>query len=138
MTISISDALHDLNMIRHYQETIDMYEDDFKNLKDLKIRGEIDVIIADNKTSLAEHHDSLVDTLGFNVELDKSTLWDLEDRLKTLQSAEKDLDDMSDAWESGDACAMACNDPGLQFGQSREIEILWNDFFNDYNKEKQS
>lgn len=134
MTISINDAIYEIDMIRHYQETIDMYEDDFKNVVDVKIRTEIDTIIDDNKKSLSTHQESLVETIGFTVEFDRSTLFELQDRLKGLQAAEKELDCMSDAWESGDACDMACNDPGLQFGQSREIENLWNEFFDYYKK----
>lgn len=138
MTISYSDALFEITMIRHHQETIDLYVKDFKDVTDEQTRHQVDGIIRDSEQSLVTHQEDLFKTLGFSVKTDLQSLSILEDRLKELQDAEQELSDMSDAWESGDACSMACNDPGLQFEQSMDNERLLSAFIADYNKDNKN
>lgn len=138
MTISYSDALFEITMIRHHQETIDLYVQDFKNVTDEKTRNEVDGIIRSEQQSLQYQQDNLFETLGFSVKTDLQSLSVLEDRLNELKNAEQELSDMSDAWESGDACSMACNDPGLQFEQSMDNERLLAAFIADYTTENQN
>lgn len=135
MTISFSDALFEISMIRHHQETIDLYVRDFKDVTDESTRKEVDGIILSEQQSLSYQQENLFQTLGFSVDIDLESLSRLEDRLNELKNAEQELADMAEAWDSEDPCAMACNDPGLQFEQSMENERLLAAFLADYNKE---
>jgi hypothetical protein len=71
---------------------------------------------------------------GFDVDLSVIDQRELYDLLKEIQDEENEMTAMSKAWDSGDACEMACNDPGLQYEQGEKVEQLWADFENTYNK----
>jgi len=54
--------------------------------------------------------------------------------IEEYDSLREELDDMSDAWEHGDECDQAENDPGLQFEKEMEVEFKYKEI-KEFSKE---
>lgn len=128
-----------LHSYETYQELKKDMEDIFTQvtfdpIKDKKEIDQINANIVCYTRSLETEQDEFNDVACFGVDLSVVDLRNLYEALKELQSEEKELRGMAAAWESGDACEMACNDPGLQYEQGEKVERLWDDFDTAYNK----
>lgn len=128
-----------LESYQTYQELKKDMEDIFKQVtfdpvKDKthvdQINGNIACFISSSQIE-QEDFDKVCE---FQVDLASTNLHDLYHTLKELQDEEKELSGMAEAWDSGDECAMACNDPGLQYEQGERVEELWRAFELKYNK----
>lgn len=88
--------------------------------------------VKDRNKDIEYHFERISEILGFEIkEFDIQSIYS---ELEIITNEEKNLNDMCDAWDSEDPCAMACNDPGLQFEQGELVEELWNKFNEKYSK----
>lgn len=133
-------AINQIEIIESYQQDLKYLEEEITYLSsDSKKKSSYeDVInqlkeqIKDKNKDIEYHFERISDILGFNIEgFDINSIYSA---LDIITIEEKNLNDMCDAWDSEDPCAMACNDPGLQFEQGELVEELWNNFNEKYSK----
>lgn len=104
--------------------------DPVKNKADIE---QINSIIKDHDQSMTFEQEAFDQECGFHIDLSVVDHQILYHYLKELKEESTHLSGMSEAWESDDPCAMAENDPGLQFEQGNKVESLWDDFNNKFN-----
>lgn len=136
-------AMNQIEIIESYQQDLKYLEKEIAYLSlDLKNKSSYeDVInqlkeqIKDKNKDIEYHFERISEILGFEIkEFDIQSIYS---ELEIITNEEKNLNDMCDAWDSEDPCAMACNDPGLQFEQGEVVEELWKNFNERYsNKSK--
>lgn len=132
-------AMNQIEIIESYQQDLKYLEEEISYLSlDLKKKSSHeDVInqlkeqIKDKNKDIEYHFERISDILGFNIEcFDINSIYS---DLDFITIEEKNLNDMCAAWDSEDPCAMACNDPGLQFEQGEVVEELWKNFNERYS-----
>lgn len=138
-TMKSTRLLNALDSFQVYQglkkdmETI-IEEHNFDAVKDKHHIEQINREIACFKSSLEIEQEDFNKVCGFDIDLATVDQRDLYDTLQELQEEEKALSGMADAWASDDECAMACNDPGLQYEQGEKVEELWSEFERTYKQ----
>lgn len=131
-----------LSALESYQTFDDLKKDmealfvqhTFDPVKDKYEIDQINSNIACFASSMEIWQDDFNKTCEFTVDLAAVDQRQLYSVLKELHDEEEELTGMSEAWESGDACDMACNDPGLQYEQGQKVETLWAEFEQTYKK----
>lgn len=131
--------LNALDSFQSYQSLKKDMEDIFTQVKLDPVKDKVEIAYINREiscfvSSMEIEQEDFNKVCGFDVDLGAIDQRDLYDSLKELQEEEKYLSGMAASWESGDACEMACNDPGLQYEQGEKVEQLWADFENTYNK----
>lgn len=127
--------------IQYNQNSIDWIKEDIqRNFPDTPKNQEaltfFNSQIKDHEQSIKFAIEEMESTLEYKLDIQNISFKDMEDELQTIYSEVKTSEHMAEAWESDDPCAMACNDPGLQFEQGELIDKLWNEFNNKYNTNK--
>ena len=59
-----------------------------------------------------------------------SNIQELKDLIEEYEELLRESERMSDAWDNGDECDQATNDPGLQFEKDMEIDSKYEEILN--------
>lgn len=102
--------------LKYLEEEIAYLSLDLKNKSSYEdVINQLKEQIKDKNKDIEYHFERISEILGFEIkEFDIQSIYS---ELEIITNEEKNLNDMCDAWDSEDPCAMACNDPGLQFEQ---------------------